>query len=332
MYQWRFLVALTKPKNFLLILYVLLCNVIAFFIGYLFGYIFPLVIFGNLDEKISGGILFLIINIALTFILTSAFGEVILRSISFSRKKLINFNKKPNEDTMRIQALFDEVHAKAMEKSQACPRKMKLYLNLDENINACIIGVQTMVINKGVLSLSDNEIKGIIAHELGHATHSDSLLSVAKFSANAIITIAVYLFVGIFTILGYSAAIFNNEDGILGAISSIIFIKIFTSIIKFVYFIWILIGNLCESITSRSHEYSADEFAILVGEGEGLISALRKIDSTPMRKRRFYEGLFDSHPYTADRIARLSEKLSVEVKTDTNLLLTNQNLANKTMI
>ena len=60
---------------------------------------------------------------------------------------------------------------------------------------------------------------------------------------------------------------------------------------------------------SRRQEYKADEFAVKIGEGENLLSALQIIDDSPHRRTSIFDGMTSTHPYTADRIVRLKKLL-----------------------
>ena len=91
----------------------------------------------------------------------------------------------------------------------------------------------------------------------------------------------------------------------------------------------LILGPICASLAqmalSRNREYLADASSVeLTRNPQGLISALEKIDGSepmkkadpssagmysedPVRKKRSFAHLFDSHPPTADRISRLEK-------------------------
>ena len=184
----------------------------------------------------------------------------------------------------------------------------KLYITPDESPNAFATGRNpnhaSVAFTVGILRLmSDSEIEGVVAHELGHVLHRDILISsVAATLAAAITFIARMAFW-----FGGS----RDEEGrggnpiammILGPIAAM----------------------LIQMAISRSREYSADEAsAKYVGSPYPLINALGKLDTyskripmdaTPATAHMFiikpFTGeammrLFSTHPSTADRIARL---------------------------
>lgn len=176
---------------------------------------------------------------------------------------------------------------------------------------------------EGILTmLDDEEIRGVLAHEMSHIKHRDILIStiVATFA-----TAVSYLA----NILQW-AAIFgggrdNDDDnggggGIIGLLASIIIAP--------------LAATMVQLAVSRTREYMADDAGgRLTGDPLALASALAKIDA--YARRRVLPGatestahmciinpfagvgsgiakLFSTHPSTQDRIARL-QKLDREL-------------------
>ena len=168
-----------------------------------------------------------------------------------------------------------------------------------------------VVATRGLLSLlSDEELEGVIAHEMSHVKNRDILvMSVASTMA------AVLSYLGRYAI--YSVLFNrNNRNGT-------------TFIIAIVLSITVPIAALLVQLgVSRSREYLADETgAIITGKPRALASALRAIESgvssqrndytndsyesmwiaSPVRKKSFLKKLFSTHPPMEDRIARLND-------------------------
>ena len=58
-------------------------------------------------------------------------------------------------------------------------RRLKLYRNNDARVNAAAFGFNTIGLTGGVLAAaSDEELKGIISHEVGHISHYDFVYQV----------------------------------------------------------------------------------------------------------------------------------------------------------
>ena len=191
----------------------------------------------------------------------------------------------------------------------------KLYAIPEDSPNAFATGRNpnhaSVAYTSGILQvMTDGELEGVTAHELGHVLHRDILIS----SIAATIAAAI-------TMLGRMAFWFgmgprNDRDrgggGAFGALLMMILAPI--------------AALLIQMAISRTREYSADEAsAKFTGTPYELISALRKLetyskripmDASPATAHMFiikpftgdiFMKLFSTHPSTADRIARLEQ-------------------------
>ncbi len=164
----------------------------------------------------------------------------------------------------------------------------------------------------GILKLVDqNEIEGVLAHELAHIKHRHMLTStVAATMAGAVAMIGRVVTWG--AIFGMGGR--DREGGGLGMIVMAIVAPIAAMMIQFAI--------------SRQNEFQADRTgAEISGNPMGLASALQKLDAysrrIPMQvnpagaslaivnplagaKSRF-SGMFSTHPATEERVARLRE-------------------------
>ena len=186
----------------------------------------------------------------------------------------------------------------------------KLYLIPDNSPNAFATGRNpqhaSVAFTTGILeTMSDPEIEGVVAHELGHVLHRDILISsVAATIATAITFVAR---MGFF----FGGSRDDREEG--GGVGGI-----------FMLILAPIAAMLIQMAISRSREYDADAAsAKYTGQPEKLISALQKLDAysrqlpmqaTPSTAHLFiiqpFTGeslmrLFSTHPSTAERIARL---------------------------
>ncbi len=209
-----------------------------------------------------------------------------------------------------------EIYARVAPIVQGIARRMnipmpKLWLIPEASPNAFATGRNpnhaSVAFTEGILSLmTDRELEGVIAHELGHVLHRDILTSsVAATLASAI------------TFLARMAFWFgprrddDDEGGALGGILMMILAPI--------------AAMLIQMAISRSREFDADAAsAKYTGSPDELISALGKLesgveripmdDATPATAHLFilnpFSGggiakLFSTHPSTEERIARL---------------------------
>lgn len=188
----------------------------------------------------------------------------------------------------------------------------KLYIIPEDSPNAFATGRNpshaSVAFTAGILQLmNDNEIEGVVAHELGHVLHRDILISsVAATLAAAITFLARMAFW-----FGGAESDDENRGGAVGAIAMMILAP--------------LAAMLIQMAISRSREYDADAAsAKYVGSPYPLINGLQKLDTwtkripmpdaTPSTAHMFIVNpftragiarLFATHPSTEDRIARL---------------------------
>jgi heat shock protein HtpX len=190
----------------------------------------------------------------------------------------------------------------------------KLYVIPQASPNAFATGRNpqhaSVAFTAGILQLmSDSEIEGVVAHELGHVLHRDILISsVAATIAGAITMLASMARWAM--IFGGGRDDRDREGGALGALVMMILAPIAAALIQMAI--------------SRSREYDADAAsAKYVGSPYPLINGLQKLetyskripmDATPSTAHLFiikpFTGatlmrLFSTHPSTEDRIARL---------------------------
>jgi heat shock protein HtpX len=197
----------------------------------------------------------------------------------------------------------------------------KIYVIPDDSPNAFATGRNpkhaAVAVTQGILNLlSDEELEGVLAHELGHVRNRDILTS----------SIAATL-AGAITLLAQTArfaAIFGggNRDGRgRGMDGGGLFMIILAP----------LAATLIQLAVSRSREYEADATgAHVTGNPYALASALQKLDSyskrlpmqaSPSTAHLFivapflggasFANLFSTHPPMAQRIARLTGRPSL---------------------
>ncbi|HEX6465540.1 MAG TPA: zinc metalloprotease HtpX [Vicinamibacterales bacterium] len=192
----------------------------------------------------------------------------------------------------------------------------RVYIIPDPSPNAFATGRNpshaAVAATEGILQiLSDNELEGVIAHELAHVKHRDILTSsIAATIAAAIMMLARWLqFAAIFG--GFGGGRDRDRGGNPIALLATIILAPLAAV-------------LIQMAISRSREYAADAGgAQLTGNPYGLAEALRKIDAVAKRvpleanpatahlfiikpfTGAFLASLFSSHPPTEDRIRAL---------------------------
>jgi len=194
----------------------------------------------------------------------------------------------------------------------------KIYVIPTESPNAFATGRNpqhaSVAVTHGILSLlTAEELEGVLAHELGHVSNRDILISsVAATLAGAITMLAS---------MGRWAMIFGgigggnrDRDRNGGGLTALVMLIVAP-----------IAATLIQLAVSRSREYQADATgAHFTGNPYALASALQKLDAysrrlpmqaTPSTAHLFiiqpllginFGGLFSTHPPVAKRIERLT--------------------------
>ena len=191
----------------------------------------------------------------------------------------------------------------------------KVYIIPDPSPNAFATGRDpqhaVVAVTAGILRLlNDDELSGVIAHELSHVAHRDILISAVAATLAGALMVLVRIF-------AYSSLFFgggrDREGGSgLEALAMLIIAPI--------------AALLIQMAISRSREYSADASgAHLAGDPMTLANALRKLErgseAVPMDAQpatahmfivnplsgRSLMNLFATHPPLEERIARLEQ-------------------------
>jgi len=194
----------------------------------------------------------------------------------------------------------------------------KMYVIPTDSPNAFATGRNpqhaSVAVTEGILNLlTDEELEGVLAHELGHVRNRDILISsIAATLAGAITLLAR---------MGYWAALFggmggrDDRDRGGGGFAGLLMLILAP-----------IAATLIQLAVSRSREYQADATgAQLTGNPYALASALKKLDAyskripmqaspstahlfivAPMLGGVSFANLFSTHPPIAKRIERLT--------------------------
>lgn len=194
----------------------------------------------------------------------------------------------------------------------------KIYLIPTDSPNAFATGRNpnhaSVAVTRGILEICDDEeIEGVLAHELGHVKNRDILTSaVVATLAGAITLIGRMLwYAELFGGFGGGGRSDQRRGGVLSALAMMILAP--------------LAATLIQLAISRSREYEADATgARITGNPQGLARALDKIDKyskrvpmqvapsmahlyiyQPLTAGAVFSSLFSTHPPIRKRIERL---------------------------
>lgn len=298
-----FLANIIKPKNWPLLIFLLLNLSLISFLSILITINFDLKKFAWTFEVWELALYAIGLYLIIWFIFLTPIGEIFFRITNrFKRIKRDDYNKE-------IYEVFDEVYDKAKAKSKLLSKKVKLYYYEDDNgPNAIALGRRTIAISTDLdCYLSKEETKGVLAHELGHLASGDSLMNMALLASNIVLLLVVtfikYLFllaIYLITFIIYCFLKVRPEDRAY-AIAGL-----FSTLVSLIYTLWILFGKLLMLATSRMAEYKADNYAKKIGYGSELSSALVSIDPSFEFNSSMLELVTQSHPDTNKRLEKLA--------------------------
>ena len=229
----------------------------------------------------------------------------------FSDKLAIKMARAHPVSRSDMPALYDTVEDLARRADMPMPQ---LYVSDQAQPNAFATGRNpkhaAVCVTGGLLQvLDDDELRGVLAHELSHVRHRDILISSVAAAVAMAITFAARMVM-------WGAIFGGGGDRDRGNVFGLLAMMILAPIA----------AVLIQMAISRSREYEADRGgAALLGDGEPLARALAKIDAyakqvpmnvdpaqatayivNPLAGRKVnFSSLFRTHPPTEDRVARL---------------------------
>ena len=203
------------------------------------------------------------------------------------------------------------IHAMVRELTDSAKMPMpKLYVIPQAQANAFATGRNpensAVAVTAGITQLlSEDELRGVIAHELAHIRNRDTLIQSVAATIGGAITYLAYMFM-------WFGSDNNSPLGLVGSLALIILAP--------------LAATMIQMAVSRQREYSADATgAQICGNPESLASALLRLEqgaqNTPMEVNQATEclyivkplsgkgiaGLFSTHPPIEERVERLRQ-------------------------
>lgn len=188
---------------------------------------------------------------------------------------------------------------KEIAKEAKIPEPRGIYIIPTQQANAFCAGRgprhYVVACTQGILKILDKEeLKGVLAHELGHAKNRDVLVATVAATIAGVISYLAFM--------ARFAAIFGGRDNRgAGNILGLLVLAILTPIIALII----------QLAISRSREYLADETgAKLVKDGKPLASALEKINASVKHSPLHFgseaaASLFIANPFKGNALVNL---------------------------
>ncbi len=231
-----------------------------------------------------------------------------LGSYFFSDKMALAMSRAKPVSESEAPKLYETVRELTTRADLPMPR---LYVIPQDQPNAFATGRNpehsAVAVTRGILSLlSDEELRGVLSHELAHVKHRDILIVSVASAIGAAITYLAYM------LLWFGGEDNNSPVGLVASLALVLLAPLAATIIQL-------------SI-SRQREYAADAGgAEICGNPESLASALLRLEqgakATPMQVNQAAEplyivrpfsskgmaGLFSTHPPIEERVKRLRQ-------------------------
>ncbi|MBN1299539.1 MAG: M48 family metallopeptidase [Actinobacteria bacterium] len=315
-------IASNRRKTVLIIiLFIAFITAFGFAIGYYLDYRFG----------ISSGYSIIVMIFAFILAVILSFG-----SYYYSDKIVLQITGARQVSKEEQPRLYYMVEGLSMAAGLPMP---KIYVLEEPGMNAFATGRNpsnsVVALTRGLINnLDDNELKGVIAHELSHIKNYDILLGAIIIVLVGMVTIISNIIFRSF-IFGGGRRSSSKSTG--GGIFNIIFLVIGLALI----ILSPIIAMIIRLAVSRQREYLADSNGALITRyPAGLANALKKINiysevkkannatehmfiASPFGKetKSFFSGLFNTHPPVSERIKRLEHmSLQIGIKSDEEIM------------
>jgi Zn-dependent protease with chaperone function len=237
------------------------------------------------------------------------------------------FRKPMLAEEQRLYPALEEL----LEKADS-GRRITIWIDESREMNAYATGYHTIAISRPLMErLSPGELRGVLAHELGHLLSGDTAVA-AAFATAGMLPQAVYgiyrvgavivrrAFLTAATVQTSRGAIRVNRVNVLGGAIALLvlgyllnrvhLLKAVIPVTLFVLLFAVLnrVFSFLALLLSRLAEYRQDAFADRLGYGEGLRRALVKLaGSGEPVVNRYFIVFHSTHPVIFNRIRRLEK-------------------------
>jgi len=205
-----------------------------------------------------------------------------------------------------------------------------LFISPENIYNAYAVGKRTIVVCYPMLSIPDEELKAVLAHELAHIEHKDTRVLLAANLMNTLGNISFGAIIAITIFVGSFVSNIQVDDraggGALWQLTGKLWLIITIAFLKLIAWVLYKILEISFLAVGRGEEYRCDEYACQLGYGVPLASFFYRLerieagkkknfwDKFKIQKKSFAETLFASHPPLRKRIERINQILEKNKK------------------
>ena len=240
----------------------------------------------------------------------SPLGEFILRYSEGVRKPATAQEREYLTD------LYREVYTYAKEKNPKLSNRLEIYIIDAGYVNAFAMGSNTIAVTQGAIDTFDeDELCGVIAHEIGHIKNGDTKALLISVVGNGLFTIVIMVARIIMSIISVIASLFDDGNPVTFVLNIVIFLgRLMFDLANLVF---VHLSQIILSVNSKSNEYMADRFAHEIGYGAELTQALYLLQKITIPSNlSLLDRMKASHPNLAERIAALEKLQQQEVENE----------------
>lgn len=240
----------------------------------------------------------------LAFLFHSPLGQWFLRLTAGARAPIEREEQYLNPVIEQVQAAIQVSHG-------LLPLALQIRVTDDPTPDAFAIGRNTLVVSRALYeTATEEELAGVIAHELGHLQAGDSnKLGIAL--GVSVITLSVAFVAGL--VVSFASLVGKlspkHEGGVFFLAASLLAMILSAS---FLVLVWVGNGvlKLAMLMVGRRQEYQADAFAVQAGFGAGLLSFLEKAKHFEWSsKQSLMVKLYATHPPVMLRIGEIEKQI-----------------------
>lgn len=265
------------------------------------AYFVATVIYMFISFLLGGFILSFVFYVIAMFFIFSPIGDKFLMVLN---------NIRPLETRREKEYLipiFEEVYEQAKAKNPELP-EIHICVMDKTIINACAVGSRTVAVTKGAMqNLSEEELKGILGHEIGHIANGDTIASLYMVVGSGFFSFFVLVAKLLMHFVDNLNGIFLNSQ-FINAILRIIY-----RLLHYVILVFTFIMQIATSFNSRKAEYRADMYSFSLGFEIEMIEALYLLETISLGDNStLIQKMTASHPRITARIQRLEMQLDEE--------------------
>jgi Zn-dependent protease with chaperone function len=197
-------------------------------------------------------------------------------------------------------ARFDKLLRRVGERARIDTDRLIVRVQDDSDVNASAGAAHLLFVTKGALALPDDELEGVLAHELGHHRGLHPVLTAVVWW----LRIPGAVLAGVYQFLRRLVGAIAFR---LGAVGRVLGIPVLLLIVVWqVTVMWIFyVGEALAMRAARVSEFEADAAAARWGYASALATTYRDLAARKLESPGRLARLMADHPPLADRIARL---------------------------